>query len=60
MEQLSSNSKITFAKEATLKAIENGLIPKCTTANKAAEAVVDFYQTILNTINNDSRSDNED
>lgn len=60
METLTSNGKISVARELTIKAMENGIIAHTSDPKKSAENVVIFYQTILNTINTDITASHEE
>lgn len=52
---------LTSAKELTIKAMENEMLQSSRDPKEAAENVVMFYQTILNTINTDiTASSDED
>lgn len=53
MEKLNTEATLKTAKEFTIIAMQNGLIPHGQSPKKAAESVVDFYQTVLKTINVD-------
>lgn len=49
--ELNESNLLGFSKELTIKAIENGLIPKYTDSVETAQAVVKFYREIKNTLN---------
>ncbi len=51
MEKLSSNATLTFSKELTLKAMENHMITVAADPKETAKNVVDFYHTVLTSIN---------
>lgn len=51
--ELNPSNTIAFAREFTLKAMENGFIPKSTSPSATAKNVVSFYKTVLNSINSD-------
>lgn len=53
MMELNENNALSFAKELTIKAIENGLIMKCADSVETAQEVVNFYREVKNTINGD-------
>lgn len=54
MYKLSTESTIKVAKEFTIIAMQNGLIPQGQSPEKAAKNVVEFYQTVLETINDNN------
>ncbi|SHO46870.1 hypothetical protein [Anaerocolumna xylanovorans] len=50
---LNLSNTIAFAKELTIKAIENGLITASSDSKETAKSITDFYKKALETINND-------
>lgn len=51
--QLNPSNVLIFAKELTIKAIENGLIREQSDSKETAKEITDFYKTALDTINPD-------
>lgn len=51
---MNSNGTIGFARDITIKAIENNLLTPSTDPIETAKIVTDFYKTVLNTINSNS------
>lgn len=51
MGELNSISVVNFAKEFTLTAMQNNMITASSDPKDTAKNVVDFYQTIVNSIN---------
>lgn len=52
--QVPSNHVTSIAKELTIHAMQNNLIPQHKTTEETATAVMHFYKTIVNTINEDA------
>lgn len=51
MYSMNPERTIAFAKELTIKALENGLIENSGTTESKAQKILDFYHKILNGIN---------
>lgn len=51
--QMSPSNEIAFARELTIKAIENNLISAYSDSEDTAKEITKFYKTVLATISQD-------
>lgn len=54
---LTESERLSLARSFTELAIQNGLVPKCTTAQSGASQVAKFFNVLINNLGDSSDED---